>query len=492
LSDVPVSGTPVARSVALSAGALLAARAVQFFLNLVVTIALIRYLGPSAYGDYVFVLSFIGALVVLSDFGLIKVAVREIAHGTAKEPEVVGTAIASRLVLGALLAVVVQVALVVMGARDEIRVAMAVASTWFVTEALLTIVVFFQVRIAMQFEALMSLVAYGVQTVGALWLISHGGTMTEIVVLPAVGGLVAAILGASIARARYDATLRLDLGLAPRLVLAGIPVGITVALAFVNFKLDGVMLGIMATPDQVGLYGAASKPIEYLTIASAVVLNSAFPLLARWHHEDRDLFVRAYDGVVRLLLAVAMPIPIALAFLAGPLIGALFPPEFAGSAVALQLLGIAFGFMLITAWHSFVLLAAGRQRLTLVYDAAALAVSIVLNLILIPRMGYLGTAWAAVGTSAVASAWAAIAASSIGARIDRAPLVRIAVASSAFGVALWALLAGGVASLAAAPAAFLAYAGVLLLFRVIDWDQYRSLFSGSPALTGPVSRMEAL
>jgi O-antigen/teichoic acid export membrane protein len=242
----------------------------------------------------------------------------------------------------------------------------------------------------------------------------------------------------------------------------------------------------MATPEDVGLYGAASKPVEYLTIAAAVAMNPVFALLARWHQEDPGLFVRAYEGVVRVLLAIAVPIPVFLAFMAGPLISVLFPPEFAGSATALQLLGIAFGLMLVTAWHSFVLLAARRQRLTLAYDAGALAVNVVLNLILIPRLGYLGTAWAAVGTSAVASACAAIAASRVGARIDHAPLTRIALASAAFGTALWALLISGVAPLLAGLAAGLAYVLGLLVLRVIAWDEYRTLFFGS-RLTSPVS-----
>jgi O-antigen/teichoic acid export membrane protein len=476
----------------VSAVALLAARAFQFALTLVVTVALVRYLGPAAYGDYVFVLSLTGALVVLSDFGLMKVAVREIAQGAAREPEVVGTAMLSRLIFGSVLAAVAQVALVVMGARDDVRVAVVVASTWFLTEALLMVVVFFHVRIAMQFEALTSVVAYLVQTAGVFWLIAHGGTVPQIVALPAVGGLVAAILGATIARVRYGATLRLDLCLAPRLVLAGIPIGITVALAFVNFKLDAVLLGVMATPEQVGLYGAASKPVEYLTIAAAIVMNPVFPALARWHQEDHRQFIRAYEHVLRVLAAIAMPIPIALVFLAAPLIALLFPPEFAGSAAALQLLGAAFSLMLVTAWHSFVLLAAGRQRLTLMYDAAALVVNVALNLLLIPRFGYMGTAWAAVGTSAVASVWSVLAAARVGARFDRIPVFRIATASAAFGVALWALHAANVAALLSALAAGMVYGVALLALRVIAWDDYRFLVPGQRDLRSPVPQLEVL
>lgn len=485
------SGSRAARSVAVSALALLGARIIQFVLSLVVTVALVRYLGPSAYGDYVFVLALIGILVVLGDFGLTKVAVREIARG-ASEAAVVGTTLVLRLVLGAALAGVAQLVLAAMGARDELRVAAAIASTWLLTEPLLAIAIVYQVRIAMHYEALMTLVAYGVQTAGVLWLIASGGTVHQIVALPALGGLAAAVLGATIARVRYGAGLRLDLQLAPRLVLAGLPIGITVALAFINLKLDSVLLGMLASARDVGLYGAAAKPIEYLTVAATVIMNPVYPLLARWHHEDRTRFAWLYGRMATLLAAIALPVPVALLFLAHPLIAAIFSEEFAGSAAALQLLGVALALTLITAWHGFTLLAAGRQNLTLAYDTVALVACVGLNLLLVPRLGYLGTAWAAVGTSVLALACSTLATARVGARLERAPLARVALAGAGFGALLWGLGALGAGALASLLIAGAGYGVALVGSGVFPWREVRALLPMGGAVGRQIPEPEVL
>ena len=67
-SAEPHAGRTAARSVAVSVAAQLAAKAVNFGLNVVVGLALIRYFGPAAYGDYVFVISLCALLGLLSDF----------------------------------------------------------------------------------------------------------------------------------------------------------------------------------------------------------------------------------------------------------------------------------------------------------------------------------------------------------------------------------------------------------------------------------------
>src|SRR5687768_15315661 len=176
-----MSGTGSAQRFALGAGALISARAIQFALSMVVTIALVRYLGPGDYGDYIFVVSLTGALVVLCDFGLLKVAVGEITREPEAEDSIIGTVILARLVIAALVAGGAQLFLAGISARETVRIAVLIASAWFVSEALLSIVVLFQVRLAMQFEALASLISNLVQAGGAMWLLLNHGTIHQIV-----------------------------------------------------------------------------------------------------------------------------------------------------------------------------------------------------------------------------------------------------------------------------------------------------------------------
>jgi O-antigen/teichoic acid export membrane protein len=120
------------------------------------------------------------------------------------------------------------------------------------------------------------------------------------------------------------------------------------------------------------------------------------------------------------------------------------------------------------------------------YDAAALAVNIPLNLLLIPQLGYLGPAWAGVATSALAAICAMAAASRVGAYFHNAPLVGVGLSVAGFAAALGLALAAGVPSLLALPSAMLAYGIILVMSRVVDRDEVRGLFARRSSLAGPV------
>jgi len=492
LTAVPDSGTRAAQRVALSAVALVGARAVQFILSMVVTVALVRHFGPSDYGDYIFVVSLTGALVLFSDFGLMKVAVGEITREPEAEPAILGTVMLARLAIAAVIALGAQLFLATIGTRETVRVAVAIASAWFASEALLTTLALFQVRLAMQFEALTSLISNLAQVIGALWLIQHGGTVHQIVALPALGSLLAAATAAGIARARYHASVRVDLHRLPRLLVSALPVGITVGIAMVSLKLGGVILGVMATPEDVGLYGAASKLIEYLVIGTAIMLNPAYPLLVRWYLGDPERFRLLYVRMATAIMVLMLPVPITFAFTADWLVALLYPPEFAGSASGFQILSIALALLVLNAWHGFVLLAARRQQLTLAYDAAALVANLVLNLVLIPRLGYLGAAWAALGASVFAASCAIFAVARVGAQFQRTPLVRVGLALVTFTAALWAGLAGGLPVIAAVGVASLTYAFALQSLRIVDVKSVRALLPGPRAVAPRVPELEVL
>lgn len=477
------TGGSVAQAVAVSTGAQLVARAAHVGLNLVASLALIRFLGPSGYGDYVFVFSFVTMWGLLSDFGLMKVAVRDMARDEKAAAAILGTSVLGRLALALLCWLLAQSVLLLMGARTDLQLAVAIASLTLASDALLSVTAVFQVRIALQYEALVSVVGQGLETAAIFWLISHDATFLQIVSVPVLGGVVAAGLAAAIARGRFQASVRFELWRLAGLLRDAAPVGLTLLLAVVNWRLDGVLLGAMATPTDVGLYGAAFKPVEYLMLGSAVLMNSMFPLLARWYRADPGRFRLAYCRGVDALLAVAVPIAVVLVLVAQPLVLVLYPPEFAPSALALQLLAVAFVFVVFNAWQGFTLLAGGHQRATLAYDAAALAVNVVLNLALIPRLGYMAPVVAAFATNLLASGCAVWAASWLmGARPDVARVPALVLANAMVGVSLWLLLQAGVPWLAAALLASLPYPACLLLFRVTSREELRLFLPGGPTI----------
>jgi O-antigen/teichoic acid export membrane protein len=473
--------TAVARSVAASTVSQMAAKLLHLALNVAVSLALVRYFGPARYGDYVLVITVTGLLGLLPDFGLSKLAVREAARDMAATPVLVGSVVAVRLAISVVAALLAQGVVALVGGGPGVRAATAIASLLFLSESILTVVVVFHVRLKQQYEAFVRVAMEAVETGLTFWLIARSASLVVIICAPVVGAAIGVVLAMVIARRRFGLSMRFDRTRARDLLRQAMPIGPAVLVGVAYLKLDGVMIAALRPQREVGIYGAAFQPIEYLFLASAVLINVLFPLLARTHGSDHDRFVGVYRRGTEALLALVMPVAILLAFVAPALVRVVYAPAFAASAQPLQVLGVALVLMTLNAWQGFVLLAGGRQRVTLAYNLWALGINALLNFGLVWLVGYMGAAFTAVATAAFVTACSTAAISRLlSATLDLGRLARVVAAN----LALAATMAGLVRLLswpAAAALTLAAYPLWLHLSGVFDLGRLRSLL-GSKAL----------
>ena len=475
----------VGAAVATSTSAVLGARAVHFALNVVSGLALIRYLGPASYGDYVFVLSFAAIFGLLSDFGIAKVAVRDLSRRDGDEAAaVLGTAIASRVALALTALVLAQIALAVVGGRADIRVAVAVASLAYAIEGAMTVTAVFQVRLVMQYEAAVTLVVQALDTALVLALIALGAGLVALVAAPIAAGTCGVAIATALARRRFSLRARFDARRVRSLLVESLPIGITTVIVVLYVKSDAVLLQLLASSREVGLFGAAYKPIEYAFLALILPTTVLLPLLSRWYGVDVARYRAVFWRGIDLLLALSLPITAMTLVVSDDLV-ALYAPGFAAAATALRLLALALPSMIVAGWLGFALLAAGRQRVTLAYDAAALVVNVAVNLALIPMIGQDGAAVAALATTAFVVLSAALAVrtwANVGPMRSHAP--QLVLVSAALALAVAVGRGAGVPWWAAVCAAACAYPILVIASGAVSLPELRSALparKGAPA-----------
>lgn len=456
-----------ARAVAAGAGAQVAGKGVHFLLNVVATLAVIRHLGTGGYGDYVFAITFATLVGLISDLGISKVAARDMSVPGTPPDDVLGTAIACRLALAVLCWLLAQGILFVLATSWAVHVAVAVASLLFVGDALLSVVVVFQVRLAMQYDAVVSVIGQTVDT-GLILLLVHGGAgLIALLAAPVAGTAVGIAVAIAITRRAFRARPRFRLELVPRLLIESLPIGLALLLAATYLKVDAVIIAVLRSSREVAIYGAAYRPIEYSLLAATLLIAVMFPLLARAWVSDRAEFKSVYQRGGEFLLAMVLPIPAVLIVIGKPLVENVYAPAFAATALPLAVLGPALVLMVVNAWQAFCLLAGGRQRIALAYDAAALVVNLALNLILVPRLGYMGAAVAAGATAVFVTACAGTAVRRLlGVSLDTGRVARLLVAGFGFAGVLWLLVAAGIAWWAAPIIAATSYPLWLLGLRL--------------------------
>lgn len=170
-------------------------------------------------------------------------------------------------------------------------------------------------------------------------------------------------------------------------------------------NLDSVMLGFMKTDTDVGYYNAA---VKIKTILVSIVTSLGVVLLPRAsyyiEHDLKDEFYRITKKAIEFVTLIAFPMTLYFIFFAREGIFFLSGDAYEGSILPMQIIMptlIFIGYTNIMGIQMLVPL--GREKVVLYSEIAGAVVDLILNYMLIPKMGAAG---AAIGTlAAEAAVW---------------------------------------------------------------------------------------
>ncbi|TSC80532.1 MAG: Heteropolysaccharide repeat-containing protein [Candidatus Peregrinibacteria bacterium Gr01-1014_25] len=426
---------------------------------------------------------------ILADFGLYAVAVREVSRAADRDRALGAvTIVRCGTIAGALLLALLLVWFVPSWQATPLPIAVTIAALVPLFTLLAgTLRVAFQVAYRMHFVfiAEVSQRAVTVALIGLLILsgIRASGDTGSLYLFLLMGGIGAFLLFLTSAifarwvlgvRPRADRTMAIHL-----LRLAAPYTAAYLSLALLR-QFDVTLIALLR-PDfalQNAAYGFALRITEMAFLVPTFLLNSVLPTLSARLARQED--VRTLLGrTLLILLALGSAGALFGLIWARPIMLALTSPAYlasdghpgADTALAIQSLAIACGGVMLYAFY--VLLAQHAWKPLVSWLSAGAAASVLLNVFLIPRFGFVGAAWTSVAIHAsLAAALFTCSMRSLPPRISRAALARWAlftVASAAVLLFLRWVTPGGVWSLigmaaGAVSVALLAVATGLLRF----------------------------
>jgi stage V sporulation protein B len=162
-------------------------------------------------------------------------------------------------------------------------------------------------------------------------------------------------------------------------------------LQFLNYRLDLFLVAFFRTTTEVGLYALAASLAQLLWLVSNAMATVLFPRVAS-NDEPEGVALDRTAFFSRFSLASTLVLGIVLAVIAEPFLRIIYGAQFEPAVVPLLLLlpGIvAFAPVNVLAAH---LAGSGRPEINLAVSGASLAVTIILDLLLIPAYGMAGAA----------------------------------------------------------------------------------------------------
>jgi O-antigen/teichoic acid export membrane protein len=455
-----------ARRAASSAGGGLAGRLVVLALGLVSVAITTRYLGAERYGHFALALSLTQLFAVLADAGLTTVLVRELARDPGRAGSLLGSALALRGALSAAAIAAAGLAALVLPYPPDVRVAVLIAGVPLALGlANSAFVAVAQAELRAGRAAAADVVGRGAGLLALAVVATLDLGFYAVVWAAAIGAAVGLVATIALTRRLLPAEPRADRATARFLLLAALPVGLTLAVNEAYFRADALIISVSRSYEELGAYALAWRIGEVAAVIPAAVLVAVLPLLARYLAEDDPRRHPAFQTAWDLLAVLALAIAAGGALVAGELARTLGGDEFAPAADPLRILLAAASLGFVGGLLGNALIARDRQRTALALSLGALIVNVALNIALVPSLGIEAAAWVSLGCEAALLAGATVLVRRhVGLAASPAVLVRALPAVALMMLVVWPLRDEPL--WLSVPAGVVVYTGALAAFGV--------------------------
>jgi len=403
------AGRHVLQGILRNTGWLFAGRVFRMGVGLFVGVWVARYLGPERFGLYNYAIALVALFSSLATLGLTNIVVRDVVLTPSSKNEILGSAFGLRLCGGgAALIMAISVCVVIRPHDRAMAYLVAVIATGSVFSAFDAIDFWFQSQLMSKFTVLAKNVAFIVIAVTKVLLVVY---KAPLVMFACAGTLEIALasLGLLVVYHRAGGSFRLwrfRLARAKSLLHDSWPLIFSGMLGSVYRRIDQVMLGGIASDEEVGIYSAAVRLGEAWYFIPMALMMSTLPSIVEARQTSEELFYarlqRTYNAMALLAYAVAIP----TTFLANAIVDLLFGGAYERAGPMLTLLIWAGLPINLGVARAAFFTAMNWTRASLAMSAAGCVLNVALNLLLIPTYGGMGAVVATLISYAVAGVFA--------------------------------------------------------------------------------------
>jgi O-antigen/teichoic acid export membrane protein len=378
------------------------ARIIGLALSLITIGFITRYLGQTGFGQYTIILAFLYFFTVLADLGLYSICVRDISRPGTDERKIASNVFTLRFFAGLFVFSLAPLVAYFFPYPSQVKLGILIGAVgfWLMSNQQVLAGVF-QKYLRMDRMALgeflgrivqLGLVAFFVwQKMGFLFIV---GAIVG-------GALVNFLLVFFFSQKYIPISFQFDFSFWRSLLKKSLPLGLAIIFTMIYFRIDTIMLSLMKSPAEVGIYGLAYKFLESLLFFPAMFVGLIMPLMSKYAFSEREKFKKITQKTLDILLIFAVPLIIGTFFLSSKIVTLIAGEAFRLSAGVLDILIIATGIIFLGALFSNMIISLEKQKsLVYIYGAGAV-INLVANFIFIPKYSYYGAAGTTVLTELV-------------------------------------------------------------------------------------------
>ncbi len=393
--------TTGARQIATSSMLLLAENLIRLIAVAVISFWIARQLGPGQFGILNFASAFAAILLAVSTLGMDTPVILRLTQ--SREPfAVMGAVLALRIGVSVIVFIAACLIALLMKHDDSVALSATVIVSlgillnspsvfdyWFKANTMAAPPALARIcgtLLSAGVKILCLLSGLGVEALA--WTITLEAALTSI-------GLTLVYQRAT-RKQRYVSLLTVDWLLLKEIAIDSWPYMMSVGAIILYMKVDIVMLGYMSTNTETGIYSLAQKLSEVLYIVPVVLVDSAYPLVAKRFLGSKSNDSNQGQMLFDLAVAGSLISCVFALLLSGPIINIVFGKAYLPSVHIFYLHAWSCVAIAMNSARMRWLATTGLQRFAPIVTGVGVVINVAMNIALIPTMGAQGAAIATV------------------------------------------------------------------------------------------------
>lgn len=358
-----------------------------------------RILGAEEYGVFSYVLSISVLFSIFADIGIGALLTRNTAKSEETNKSLLATSLAIKLFLILISSLAIIYLVPVFTKIDGVVPLLPLIAALIAIDGLRDLVLAInRAKEKMEIEAgLHVLTNIFIVSVGVLALINFSTSKALLFayVTGSAIGLIATlfVLGKHLTKI-WDA---FDKNLVTKIIRDAWPFALLGLLGVVMINTDIVMLGFFRDAAEIGLYSAAQKPIQVIYVIPAIIAAAFLPTATKLIHKDNERLKKLLEQTISTTLLIGIPLALGGIVVGRKLIHLFFGDPYLAAAIPFQILLVTVVIVFPSVVIANTIFAYNEQRNFIKLLLLGTLGNILLNFLLIPKYGIVGSAFATIG-----------------------------------------------------------------------------------------------
>ncbi len=369
-------------------------KVISTILGLLAVAIMTRSLGRAGFGEYTTIITFLSFFGIAIDFGLTLITSWMISQKGADEEKIINNLFSLRFFTALVFLSIAPLVVIFFPYSDAVKIGVLITTLSFFFISLNQIFVgFFQTKLRMDKVSIAEVASRIVLFVGVFWVAKEGfgllGFMNVVVLAGAVSFLIQFIFLRKFIKIKFA----FDFSLWKYIIKKTWPFAVTIIFNMLYLKTDTLVLSLVKSDEEVGVYGATYKVIEVLTMIPFMFAGIILPIITtNWSNGNFDFFKKVLQKSFDLMFIIIIPVVIGAQFLSESIMVVVAGEEFREAGSVLRVLIVAGGLVFVSCLLSHIIVAIGKQKEIIWTYVFTGVTSVIGYFIFIPKYSYFGAA----------------------------------------------------------------------------------------------------